>query len=310
MGIERYSPIRNFQEQFKSPECLRGTLGFDFIFPADSDDLRKIICIEINGSNSGINGIKKIPKETIGSSHKSLSKIRMRINPEKIDAINYLSFLNEKKGLDSIKDETHKKAISIPLFIYAFKNPKVIENLTLDKNIQYNYIPDSYKAELYDPSKNNCPPSGIWVLKPHDGMRGKNVIFVRDEEVEDVHKDFKNYFVFQEFVYPAGADLAPANLKDHPFLTDFRAFDDGSMQTVFESAYMRVSPLKTDLDPDSSEFQDTFVVNLCRKARAVPASPRELELARQASSAIIKILNSLYFRPLASTTNSNIRQSA
>src|SRR3989344_4779229 len=70
------------QESKEGVELFRATLGFDFVFTRDEQGNLRCFCIEINGHDTGVNGVEDIPKGQISEEVRKHAAERAKEDPE------------------------------------------------------------------------------------------------------------------------------------------------------------------------------------------------------------------------------------
>ena len=306
----RESGPGNKFEQKESPELFSASLGFDFIFAKDEVGKKRALCVEINGEKSGIGGIAEMPEGLVDPEFQEAAKIRDLRNPERIRRVGLANEITNDihEGTFSVSPEAKEKIDAfmmksirkVPLFPNAFKNPAFIEDIATDKRRQEDFIPDKYAMRLYKKGDSQISLTGYWILKPAQGIGGKNIRILSNDEAKLYfdRNDVTSTYVIQEFMPPLGADLAGTEESNHPasmrFLIDFKYLQDGTIKPVFQAAYQRVSPYSPRDAFQKFSKEDIYVVNRARAAKAVPASEEEIEMAREAALDIIQKLGQGY----------------
>lgn len=342
MGEKMHSNFKT--ENKESKELWRGSIGFDFIFMRDYKGMlekvrdkdpyskeityevfKKPICVEFNGSNSGIFGIqeiknydktKKIVADIRGSRNKTLDQKMATYdeiaNPEilgkKIDhkVIRHLGWditsTDDLETQNKIRTALNTILKKEPLFPRAYQNPVLVSDVCKNKKLQSLYIPEENMPKRWEPGVYDKPSYGLWVLKPREGTHGKNIGIVSSRDFDAImsgkkmsdikrQKIILNRYIVEEFIPPTGADEVDEAHEGNPasmrLLLDFRVMENGEIKVDGEYAYQRVSPHKTS---ENVELEAKFVVNKAKGALAFPASKKEVELARPVALSIIKKL--------------------
>jgi len=189
---QSFQPSSEKEKSKESLESFRGSLGLDFIFYKGKDGKRHCLCIEINGDDAGIAGVQSIPKGDISSTQRSLAYIRDTRGKKRIeqavkaeaiiDDLNTGVFSATEQGKEKIvafvKESVHKH----PLLVHAFRNPKFIQDMTLDKSLQKDFIPKKYSARVFEKGASSVSSTGYWVYKPKRGRAGRNIRILTNKE--------------------------------------------------------------------------------------------------------------------------------
>ncbi len=313
---------KTLKEGAESPELFRASLGLDFVFYKDAAGKKQCACIEINGDDSGIAGVEKIPKGQIDETRRILARLRdtrsskLREKTTKaneiIDDINSGAFSVSPEAKKKIGEFIRKSIDKEAFFPNAFRNPSFIQEVTLDKSSQPQFVPREYMPRVYQEGESRKSSTGYWVCKPRRGRTGKDTFILTNAEFQGlflptVSPLWKEVYFVQEFIQPCGAENAPEGMKDNPtsmrLLIDFIYRENGNITPVFETAYQRISPLHpTDLrllgDSNGVARENIYIVNKSRGAKSAAVSKEELNLARPIAEKIIHNLAEGYRKSL------------
>lgn len=188
------------------------------------------------------------------------------------------------------------------VFIHAFKNEKLIQDICDDKSRQIDIIPEKYNIRTLVPTVGvELPdsPSGYWVVKPQFGSRGKDIEILDNYKAQSLFRVKAVVYnsnrkldklVFQEYIESVGADLAEGEYKTRPqsmrLLMDFVYKYNGEIDTVFRQSYQRVGWQQVK----DWDLTGTAVINKSTGAASFPVSEEEEKMARVAADEIIKNL--------------------
>ena len=297
-------------ESRESPELFRASLGFDFIFVEDADGVKQPYCIEINGSDTGVKGVQDIPKGDIPEMTRLFASIRSREDSEFVrknhlggDILTDLGTGDFPVSSDEVKKsigEFVKASLAKhQMFSHAIENPHEIDIVTKDKRVQRDYIPEQYRPRAYRKGESTVSSTGYWICKPAFGVGGNGIFIVTSEELARVTADPTQaeavaQYAIQECLDAVGADRAAPGMEQNPaslrLLMDFVYREDGTIETLYETAYQRVSQFGTDHPRMLHSKEEVRIVNKNRGALSAAASPRESELAHKAATEIIHAL--------------------
>lgn len=302
-------------ESKESNELFRGSIGFDFIFTKEDNGEDKIWCIEINGHDSGIGGVGELPEGTVDKTHQYFAKMRnekdddvvrrIRLGNEILNDMRSGAFSVSDKSYDSIWNFVVRRMKDKPLQRLAQKNPKFLEEIASDKRLQVGAIPKELAPRTYRKGDPGISRTGYWILKPNFGRGGNKVVIMSntDFRIQFRGSVYEDSYVAQELIESRGAELAEGELVGNPacmrLLMDFQYMSDGTVNPLFESAYQRVTA-----HGKRSSLENRYVVNLSRKAEAVPASEHEIKLAHEAALKVIQELAKRVPNPYSPRTNS------
>src|SRR3990167_4265737 len=131
------NPVMTQSEGTESSELFSATLGFDFVFSKDQTGAFRCYCVEFNGHDAGVGGVKDIPDGQIDSQHKVMAQIRnhrnpkiehkMRIAEEIIEDLKTGAFDASNDGQEKVAAFLHKSMDTNPLFTHAHHNPEFVE---------------------------------------------------------------------------------------------------------------------------------------------------------------------------------------
>jgi len=328
-------PRRNIKKEISQLEnkekkvLWRGTIGFDFIFIKDFDEngieIKKPICVELNGSESGVLGIENIRDEKIEKLQKVIAGIRARKNPKMYDKYTIANTIGDRiKILGKIPDDdvidhlelgfstpeltrkveryVNNSLQKVSLFHHANKNPEQVKEICDNKRLQQEIIPDENKPRMWVRGVNEKSRSGYWIMKPLDGVQGKDIHIFDDEQMKRQVELFgkisklgedhiETYNLIQEFLFPLGADNAGGEKKNNAssmrLLLDFAVLPNGNVEVEEMHSYQRVSPYEPVFrEPKAHEY----VVNKSRGALSYGASKEENDLVMPVAIQIIKNL--------------------
>ena len=288
-------------ESKESKELFRGSIGFDFIFTKEENGEDKIWCIEINGDNSGIGGVAELPEGTVDKTHQFLASMRNEMSHEAQRRVDLgVDILKDmESGAFPISDSAYgaihnfvvRRMRHKPLQRLAEKNPKVINDIAADKRLQIDVIPKEFAPKTYRKGEPGISRTGYWILKPNLGIGGNKIVVMSNTSFRTQFRGsvYEDRYVAQELLESRGAERAEGEFVGNPacmrLLMDFQYTSDGTVHPLFESAYQRVTPHSR-----RSTLENRYVVNLSRKAVAVPASEHEITLAHEAAVKIIQRL--------------------
>lgn len=282
-------------------ELFKATLGFDFVFDYTPSGELHCFCIEINGHDSGVHGVKNIPKGDIDETHRVLAEIRATTNPEMARRYKIgnkiLADLHDKifqpsdEVVEKIYQYLAKSMRAQPTFTHAHHNPDFIEDITRDKRLQEQYVPPEHWPRTWHPGENPVSSTGWWVLKQYGSRGGDGVRMASNEDLEEVISqagDALENYVVQEFVQPITIDDRAASMR---LLVDFQYLSDGTIVPDFTTAYHRIAPYtgeeKVSADGKPITNDDIFIVNKARGAKSAAATEEEIALARDVAEKII-----------------------
>jgi len=159
MSEETFFKQRRLREGKESPELFRGSIGFDFVFSNGEDGKEKCYCIEINGDDSGVFGIQEIPHDEIDPQHQILAKIRGTYNPvfeslyhktRRLESVLMeRDFPMQKETKTQIRKEWVRRFNQVTMFPLAYKNPEIIQNLTLQGHADAVHSRGARSADVY-----------------------------------------------------------------------------------------------------------------------------------------------------------------
>lgn len=312
------APGQRKHESKEAKELFRATLGFDFVFEEQSDGIKKPICIEINGDETGIKGMRDLPKNSTTSVRRAITNMRSDVSPElkRKQPIARELFKNFKRGeLYGSTDEVTKKIAGYvqqslkreKFFTHAYTNSPAIELVAENKRLQQRYIPESNRPREYDEQHPQPSKTGLWIVKDNTGRAGINVFIVKEDELpgsikaweaKHPNESLRNEFIIQELIHSADVDEYAPDVQGHPaamrLLIDFVYMSDGSIRKGFEAGYQRISRYPVQGVRAGESPADVYVVNKYRGARSLPASRNEIESARIVAEEIISHIGSAY----------------
>lgn len=299
-------------ESREGNELFRATLGFDFIFVRDEFGNKHPMCVELNGSSTGIFGMEDIPDEDIDKTQKIVSRIRsqydqdfmhkQRVAREIANDMDEGTFPVSEPVSELIYDLLKRSLKKGKLIKHSLRNPPFIEQIARSKRFQETYVPKEMQPRVWHEGDSPESSTGYWVCKPNTNKRGEGIrilsnedfltMFVRNKEV------MHSLFTVQEFHTPSGAENAGPEDRNNPsslrLLIDFQYLDDGTIKPLFKAGYQRVStyPPGPTTYPDTA--QEVFIVNKSTGAKSVAASDHEMLLASQAAERIIRNIGEAY----------------
>ncbi|QSH39537.1 hypothetical protein JXR01_00810 [Candidatus Kaiserbacteria bacterium] len=303
-------------ESVESPELFRGTLGFDFVFTREDGKL-KCYCIEFNGSNSGVQGVRRLPADALDATHKILASVRSSASEKTREAVRkYNDFIRRNPDQSfSVVVAGHLRAQldDAPLHTHEYSNPEFIQDITLNKRRQEEYIPRANRPNSWKPGDSTKSKSGFWIYKEGGSSRGQGIYILSDTELADMLKEAPKIDestlgndVIQELLPVTGAENATEAHKNRAasmrLLMDFRYLEGGTIQSDFSTSYQRIAPhdKNSTQTPGGEDFQkeDTLVVNYSTGALSAAASPMEIKLAKEVAEKVIHNLANTYIKKM------------
>ncbi len=223
---------------------FRATLGFNFIF-AIIDGAKIPFCIEINGEDTGLKRVEKIPAGDLTTGELIRVKNRMIHTSERLELFKYAESISRETRLSDSK-EAWVKARAAHGFVHAFYNTDFINEITDNKILQQEFIPKTNCPRQYKEDGFNISFTGFWICKPVSGRKGRGIKIISNSEFEDFIKteNSEGLYLAQEFVKVCGDDKYVANMKNNSaslrLLMDFVYFEDRSIEEVFTFSYQRI----------------------------------------------------------------------
>ncbi len=286
-GNTESQPHTAEEESMENKELFRATVGFDFVFDKNGTPY----CVEINGNNSGIEGMRNLKDKHMDSTMRIMANIRANRNNKSRGAIKTYNnalgdahkdtYGNITKKSDIINLSFLRTAIKEPIFKNANKNHQILQEILDNKSLQTEFIPKQGRPKYYSMYEiATLEDNKLYIVKKNDSARGKGVHILYGWQIKDKADTTRiENILIQDFIEPADAENGP---PDHPaslrLLIDFRVTEKNGVEPMYITGYQRVSEYTSDnIDADIASRDDVYIINKSTGADSYTMSENELK---------------------------------